>query len=102
MDYGIHISFDLLIETITQHLIDNCSDYEQSHIGGADQLVMDATNCFGDGNFNRDVVDIIVEATGHAIGCKLAIIRRSPDGNIQRYITGCQTGDKTLCLKFAH
>ena len=102
LDYGIHMSFDQLIETITQHLIDNYCDYEDSHVGGADKLVIDATNFFSDGNFNRDVVDIIVEATGHAIGFKLAIIKKSPAGNIQRYITGCQTADKTLFLKFAN
>ena len=95
------MSFNSLIEQITQHLINNYKDYEQAHVGGADKVVLDATKFFADGNFNRDVVDIIVKATGHAIGYKLAILKKSPAENIERYITGNEQGGRNIYLKFS-
>ena len=53
----------------------------------ADRLVYEATQVFNDGNFNRDVVDHVVQATAYALNLKLNIYR-SPAGNIQLLVQG--------------
>ena len=89
-----------LTEKITQYLIDNYEKFQHAHVGGADRLVLDATDFFNDGNFNRDCVDIIVEATGQALGYKVVIFMKSPAGNIEKYVTGDLNASDTVFLKF--
>ena len=101
MDYGVYISMEQLTETITQYLIDNYEEFQHAHVGGIDQLVSDATDFFNDGNFDRDCVDIIVEATGHALGYRIVIFMKSPAGSIQQYVTGQLTSNRTIFLKFS-
>ena len=57
-------------------------------------------NFFNDGNFNRDVVDLIVQATADALNFKLNIYRRTPAGNIQLLVQESVQPKMTVHLKF--
>ena len=67
-----------LQQLITNYLIENSDKYTEWHGQSADKLVYESTEFFNDRNFNQDVVDIIVQATGDALNVKLKVFRRSP------------------------
>ena len=71
-----------LQEIVTEHLIENFTNYTEWHWSSADQLFYEATEFFNDRNFTADIVDIIVQATGDALDICMKIFRRSPAGNI--------------------
>ena len=60
-------------ERITNQLIENIDRYKHWYGADADRLVYEATQFFTDGNFNRDVVYLIVQATADALKLKLNI-----------------------------
>ena len=89
-----------LQQLITNYLIENSDKYTEWHGQSADKLVYESTEFFNDRNFNQDVVDIIVQATGDALKVKLKVFRRSPAGNIQLSEVGDVTSQRVLHLKF--
>ena len=90
-----------LQQLITNYLIENSDKYTEWHGQNADKLVYESTEFFTDRNFNQDVVDIIVQATGDALNVKLKVFRRSPAGNIQLSEVGDLTSQRVLHLKLS-
>ena len=90
-----------LQQLITNYLIENSDKYTEWHGQSADKLVYESTEFFNDRNFNEDVVDIIVQATGDALNVKLKVFRRSPAGNIQLSEVGDLTSQRVLHLKLS-
>ena len=64
-----------LQEIVTEHLIENFTNYTEWYGSSADQLVYEATEFFNDRNFTADIVDIIVQATGDALDICMKIFR---------------------------
>ena len=61
----------------------------------------EGTQFFNDGNFNRDVVDLTVQATADALNLKLNIHMKSQGGNIQLLVQESVQPKMTVHLKFS-
>ena len=55
---------DQLLKLLCDHLVENFDDYLIYHDCNPQELVNEAKEFFNEGNFNRDIVDLFVHATG--------------------------------------
>ena len=67
---------------LCQHLVEKFDDYIIYHDYNLEELIQQDKEFFNEGNFNRDIVDLFVHATGIVLDIELNIFRRSPGGNI--------------------
>ena len=66
------------------------------YTGCPDTVVKDVKTFFEDKKFDTDIVDLITQATGDALGIKVNIYRKSPAGNKENW-NGCCSGKSTWC-----
>ena len=92
---------DQLEKIVCEHLVEKFNDYSIYHQYNRHQLVQEAKEFFNEGNFNRDIVDLFVHATGNALKIQLNIFRRSPAGNILEIFQGDTTLNRSINLKLS-
>ena len=100
-DYSYVGTLFTLKERVTNPLIESADRYKHWHGAYADRLVYEATQFFNDDNFNRDVVDLIVQTTADALNLKLNIYMRNPAGNIQLLVQESVQPKMAVHLKFS-
>ena len=76
---------DQLEKIVCDHLQDNFEQYITYHNYNRYELVQEAKEFFNEGNFNRDIVDLFVHATGNALDIQLNIFRRRELGIYLKY-----------------
>ena len=88
---------DQLLKILCDHLVEHFDDYLIYYDYSPQELVNEAKEFFNEGNFNRDIVDLFVHATGIVLDIKLNIFRRSPGGNILEIFQG--NTNSSRCIK---
>ena len=101
VDHYEYLSLEEMKEDITKFLIANPFKYIDCHGGCPDTVVEDASKFFEDKEFDTNIVDVIIQATGEALGLKINIFRKSPAGNIQKIEMGELESTKEVNLKFS-
>ena len=86
---------------LCQHLVEKFDDYIIYHDYNLEELIQQAKEFFNEGNFNRDIVDLFVHATGIALDIQLNIFRRSPGGNIREIFQGNTKSSRSINLKLS-
>ena len=86
---------------VCEHLAHNFEDYIIFHDYSHDELVQEAKHFFNEGNFNRDIVDILVHGMGKALKVQLNIFWRSPAGNILEIFQEDVTSSRSINLKLS-
>ena len=76
-------------------------DYIIYHDYNLEELTQQAKEFFNEGNFNRDIVDLFVHATGIALDIQLNIFRRSPGGHILEIFQGNTKSSRSINLKLS-
>ena len=92
---------DQLEKIVCDHLHENFEQYTAYHNYTHEQLIKEAKEFFNEGNFNRDIVDLFVHATGNALDIQLNIFRRSPAGNILELFQGNTKSSRAINLKLS-
>ena len=92
---------DQLEKIVCDHLQDNFEQYITYHNYNHYELVQEAKEFFNEGNFNRDIVDLFVHATGNALDIQLNIFRRSAAGNILEIFQGNTNASRAINLKLS-
>ena len=88
-------------DIVCEHLAHNFEEYVIFHHYSCNELIEQAKQFFNEGQFNRDIVDIFVHATGKALKIQLNIFRRSPGGNILEIFQGDSTSSRSINLKLS-
>ena len=101
VDHFEYYSLEDLQKEIIDFLIANPMKYIDAHGGCPDTVVKDAKDFFRSKQFDSDIVDVIIQATGDALGLKINIYRRSPAGSIRKIEMGLLDSRKEVNLKFA-
>ena len=86
---------------LCQHLVKKFDDYIIYHDYNLEELIQQAKEFFNEGNFNRDIVDLFVHATGIALDIQLNIFCRSPGGNILEIFQGNTKSSRSINLKLS-
>ena len=92
---------DQLEKIVCDHLQDNFEQYITYHNYNRYELVQEAKEFFNEGNFNRDIVNLFVHATGNALDIQLNIFRRSAAGNILEIFQGNKNASRAINLKLS-
>ena len=92
---------DQLEKIVCDHLQENFEQYTAYHNYTPLQLIEEAKEFFNEGNFNRDIVDLFVHATGNTLDIQLNIFRRSPAGNILELFQGNTSSSRAINLKLS-
>ena len=90
-----------LEKLLCEHLVQNFDDYIIYHDYNCEELVREAKEFFNEGNFNRDIVDLFVHATGIALDIQLNIFHRSLGGNILEIFQGNTNASRSISLKLS-
>ena len=101
VDHFEYYSLEDLQKEIIDFLIANPMKYIDAHGGCPDTVVKDAKDFFRSKQFDSDIVDVIIQATGDALGLKINIYRRSPAGSIRKIEMGVLDSRKEVNLKFS-
>ena len=100
VDHYEYLSLEELKDTIINFLIANPMKYIDIHGGDPDTVVQDVKQFFQDKQFDHNVVDLIIQAAGDALGVKINIYK-SPAGNIHKIEMGQMDSRKKINLKFS-
>ena len=92
---------DQLLKMLCDHLVEYFDDYLIYHDYSPQELLNEAKEFFNEGNFNRDIVDLFVHATGIALDIQLNIFCRSPGGNILEIFQGNTNSSRCINLKLS-
>ena len=90
-----------LEKTVCDHLQQNFEQYTAYHNYNHEELIEEAKQFFNEGNFNRDIVDLFVHATGNALDIQLNIFCRSQAGNILELFQGNTNSSRAINLKLS-
>ena len=107
-DHQIEMECKEVIQIITEQLIDHHDQYVAFHnavahsdpnVSNSDLLVTEAMDFFEDREFNRDVVDLLVQVTADALGLEIFIYQKHNEKiKILKYSGG--TCYKPVYLKY--
>ena len=92
---------DQLEKIVCDHLQENFEQYTTYHNYNCQELIEEAKLFFNEGNFDRDIVDLFVHATGNALDIQLNIFHRSPAGNILELFQGNTNASRAINLKLS-
>ena len=100
VDHYEYMSLEELQKVIIDFIIANPLKYIDVHGGCPDTVVKDVRTFFEDKKFDTDIVDLIIQATGDALGIRVNIYRKSPAGNIKKIEMGVADSRKEVNLMF--
>ena len=106
-DYGDNITRDEIFPKLVSHLCDRYGDYvnvhtfEYSPLPPPDTLITDALTFFRTGNFNTNIVDLLMQITADALKLNLFIYQRN-EGNIQVLRFHHPDSQRIVRCKFTH
>ena len=92
---------DQLEKTVCDHLQQNFGQYTAYHNYNHEELIKEVKQFFNEGNFNQDIVDLFVYATGNALDIQLNIFRGSQAGNILELFQGNTNSSRAINLKLS-
>ena len=100
VDHYEYMSLEEIQKAIIDFLIANPLKYIDVHGGCPDTVVKDVKTFFENKKFDTDIVDLIIQATGDALGVKVNIYMKSPAGNIRKIEIGVVDSRKEVNLMF--
>ena len=91
-DHNIYIGVPSLIEAIRAHIKDNIDNYKDYYTGSSQQMLSNVELFFRTGEYNLDIVDIIISASAKALNINI-FIYQNDHGQIKvlKQNSGCST-----------